>query len=332
MTTMGIKRIQALLFLLVAYGCAATSVQAVQCGDTAMRGYLNVLSVNLLYTEIEQRDQRLEVLADFLAEQENQSDPVDLILLQEVVGGPVARTKNSADDLAALMQARGLAYDFRYQTVNGVASVISVGNAIFSRCEISLNLAAGLSRAREKPSPQLDVALRRGALMTRINVPGVGSLNVYDTHLCAYCEPEARLGQAAELLSWIGRIEGFFGRLRGRAGPAVLGGDFNTNVAVTDDLPVYERILSSGFADAYADYHGCTDCCSSEQGYAGCTFAAQGNPYAVDVFTGEIGTPQRIDYVFLRGAPLIVDDAAVVFASGQWVSDHSSPMVRIRFR
>jgi maltose 6'-phosphate phosphatase len=231
-----------------------------------------------------------------------------------------------------MLKDRGLSYDFRYQQVNGLPSVLAVGNAIFSRCEISLSLAAGFSWAREKPSPRLDVALRRGALMARINVPGVGSLNVYDTHLCAYCDPAARLGQTRELLSWIGRIEGFFGRLRGGAGPAVLGGDFNANVAVADDLPVYQSVRSIGFADAYAAFNGCTDCCSPGEGYAGCTFAAQGNPYAVDVFTGEIGSPQRIDYIFLRGEPLIVDDATVVFNAGQWVSDHSSPLARIRFR
>ena len=45
----------------------------VQCGDVASREHLNVLTVNLLFSEIDTRDQRLDAIAEFAA-----GTPVDV--------------------------------------------------------------------------------------------------------------------------------------------------------------------------------------------------------------------------------------------------------------
>lgn len=103
----------------------------VQCDDVASRGYLNVLSINLLFKEIETREQRLKAVAEFA-----EKTPVDVILLQEVVGGSLVHTENSAEDLQKELRARKRDYDLYTAFEIGLPGVIGVANAILSRCEI----------------------------------------------------------------------------------------------------------------------------------------------------------------------------------------------------
>ena len=48
----------------------------------------------------------------------------------------------------------------------------------------------------EEPFQRWMIPLKRVAMMSRADIPGVGQINVYNTHLCAFCDPEERLGQA----------------------------------------------------------------------------------------------------------------------------------------
>ena len=107
-----------------------------KCDDIANRGYLNVLTINLLFSEFKDRESRLETIAEFIAEKSRDQDPIDVILLQEVVGGSFAGTLNSGLDLKNLLAARKLYYNFSFKLANGVPGVLSVGNGILSRCEI----------------------------------------------------------------------------------------------------------------------------------------------------------------------------------------------------
>ncbi|MBE9570345.1 MAG: hypothetical protein IMF11_06955 [Proteobacteria bacterium] len=72
------------------------------CPDVATRGHLNVLTINLLFSEIKDREIRLENIANFMAEQAEEGEPVDIVLLQEIVGGPLSGTINSSLDLKKL--------------------------------------------------------------------------------------------------------------------------------------------------------------------------------------------------------------------------------------
>jgi hypothetical protein len=67
------------------------SLAGARCDDVAARGFLKALTINLLFSEVDERDERLEILAQFIRRNE-----VDLILLQEVVSGRLADTSNSA--------------------------------------------------------------------------------------------------------------------------------------------------------------------------------------------------------------------------------------------
>jgi endonuclease/exonuclease/phosphatase family metal-dependent hydrolase len=60
----------------------------------------------------------------------------------------------------------------------------------------------------------------------------------------------------------------------------------------------------------------------------GCTFAVPGDPFAVDPFTGQKETPERIDYIFEKGMHAI-GKSPVVFDSFPWVSDHSGVLSNV---
>lgn len=297
-----------------------------QCPDILSRGHLNVMTINLLFSEIKDRQIRLERIADFVEEQANLGYPVDFILLQEVFGGFLSG--NSSLDLKQLLALKGLKYNLSYKLANGLPGVLSVGNAILSRCNILFTLSTPLPFVIEEPFGNLMIPLKRNAMMSRVKIPGFGEINVYNTHLCAFCDPEERLVQAHVLADFIKTIENFIWRTN----PIILGGDFNTNLDVPDefDSGVYQLITQDlGFVDTYSYFHlNCVSCCSAVEGFDGCTFAVNGNPYAFNLFTHEQETPERIDYIFTKGFSVI--DSFVVFNEDpNWVSDHSAVLTRI---
>ena len=315
----------ALLLLSAADPSLASSGEA-RCLDVAARGKINVLTINLLFSEIRNRETRLESIANFLQQQADAGEPVDIVLLQEVVGGPLSRTRNSSLDLANLLASKGLNYNLRYRMANGLQQILSVGNSILSRCEIVLTLSKTLPFESEELLEGFQIPLRRKVIMTRVEVPGFGKINVYNTHLCPFCDPGERLEQAQVLMSFIDMVEGL---IAGK-NPIILGGDFNTNRNLPGDLPVYNLITQDKqFTDTFASFNSCTDCCSQGEGFAGCTFAVAGNPFATNPFTGQPEDPVRIDYIFTKGGSLTIDSSVVVFNSDPWVSDHSGVLTRI---
>ena len=296
----------------------AFSCQA-QCTDVATRGYLNVLTINLLFSEIKDRETRLKDIANFIAEQREEEEPVDVVLLQEVVGGPLSGTINSSLDLKRLLAERGMKYNLRYRLANGLPGILTVGNAILSRCKILFTISKTLPFVSEEPFEGFEIPLRRKVMMCRIKVPYFGKINVYNTHLCAFCDSTERLEQTEVLSEFIENVENFIWG----ENPIILGGDFNANLNIPDDLPVYELITRNlEFIDTYATANDCTDCCSEEEGYLGCTYAVPGNPYS------GAEEPKRIDYIFIKGVE--TDRSVVVFDSYPWVSDHSGVLTRIR--
>lgn len=289
------------------------------CEDVAQRGTLSVLTINILFHEVKDRTQRLRTIADFVKEKSQWGDPVDVILLQEVVGGVVATTKNSALDLKNLLKSRGLDYNLAYRLANGVPGALSVGNAVLSRCKINLTLSQMLPIVAEEPFTDVAVPLRRGVIMVRLDAPGYGRINVYNTHLCAFCTPESRLEQAEVLARFLELVEGI---LPGD-NPVVLGGDFNTDLNVPAQLPVYDLFtVDQGFIDSYAEVNGCTDCCSIAEGFLGCTYGVPGNPYLDNPFSSD-NEPKRIDYILAKGVGEVLSSEVVFNEDPYWASDHS---------
>ena len=104
-----------------------------RCNNIAEKGFINVLDINILFSEIQNRDQRLEDIADFAA-----SNDVDVILLQEVVNGVLVGTENSAQDLREILRDKhNLDYNLSTAFELGAPGLLSVANAILSRCEIT---------------------------------------------------------------------------------------------------------------------------------------------------------------------------------------------------
>lgn len=312
------------LLILVSSFSMAFSWQA-QCPDVMERGYLNVLTINLLFSEIKNREARLTIITDFIEQQEREEEPIDIILLQEVVGGPLSGTVNSALDLKNLLAERGLDYNLRYRVANGIPGILTVGNAILSRCKILFTLSRTLPFVTEEPFEGFEIPLRRKVMMSRVKIPGFGKINVYNTHLCAFCEPiEERLIQAWVLMNFIKDVEDF---IWWDENPVILVGDFNTNLNNPEDIFVYALITYHGFIDTYATANECYSCCSKDGESDGCTFAVPGNPYA---FTWEREEPKRIDYIFIKGQEIETGSSIVVFNTcPHWVSDHSGVLTRI---
>ena len=285
------------------------------CSDVFERGHLNVLTINLLFSEIKERAVRLERIADFIVKE---SEPVDIVLLQEVIGGPLSGTINSSLDLKQLLDERGLNYNLRYRLANGLPGILTVGNAILSRCKILVTVSKTLPFVTEEPFEGIEIPLKRKAMMSRVKVPNVGKINIYNTHLCAFCDPSEREEQTQVLLEFIESVENFFWGQN----PIILGGDFNTNLNIDEDLPVYDLITGHGFIDTYATANDCEDCCSNTDGFGGCTYAVQDNPYTDQTI------PERIDYIFFKDSGFAIADSDVVFTD-PWVSDHSGVLTRI---
>ena len=292
--------------------------QQTQCSDVAERGYLNVLTLNLLYSDFKNRENRFQIIVDFIEQRAQQEDPIDIILLQEVVGGFLSGTENSSHDLKQLLVDKDINYNLIYVPVNNQLGILTEGIAILSRCKILFTLAKTFKPAWENPSEGLDIPLRRKVIMGRLHIPGVGNLNVFNTHLCAFCDPENRSIMIAELLDFLVKVDKL---IWWRKDPAIVGGDFNIDRETQEGQEFYEDILNIGFDDTYAVANDCESCCSAEEGYQGCTYSVSGNPYTND-------PPVRIDYIFTRDVQVL--ESTTLFTSDpDWASDHSGVLSKI---
>ncbi len=293
------------------------------CPDISGRKYITVLTINLLFSEIENRDLRLTRIADFVNHETQSGNPIDVIFLQEVVGGALARTKNSSIDLLYLLAARSLKYNLKYTMANGVSGLLSVGDSILTRCAVKSALAMTLPSESEEVFDDLQIALKRKVLMARLDVPGFGAIDVYDTHLCSGCTGSERLQQALVLMRFIKVVEM---RIPGD-NPIILGGDFNTDLNRPDDVPVYNVVTGNGFVDTYAVFNNCASCCTPGH-LSGCTFDLPDDPFS-DLIPGQSEQPARIDYIFVKDLGQVLESEVVFEGDSLWVSDHSGVLSKI---
>ena len=304
------------LFIVLAVAMPARAGQA-GCEDVMQRGHLNVLTINILYTDFFHRMERLRAVADFIEAQDQAGEPVDIILLQEVVSGAVACTVSLSINLSAMLRRQGLDYNLRFRPVAGLPGVFMVGNAMLSRCAVSGFASRLLPYAPERPLGGPGLPVLHEVQRIAIDVPGYGAASVYNTHLCSDCPGKDRLRQTESIIRFLDRHEDNTSRL------VMLGGDFNTDITVSTDLPTYTLITDgNGFTDSYAAANACTDCCSEAEGLAGCTYAVPGNTLVSGA------PPVRIDYIFALG-DFSKLESRVVFNEAPWVSDHSGVLTRI---
>lgn len=330
------------LFLFGALPASAASVQSSCPGVLDNRGTLNVLTINILFSEYPQRSQRLDDIAAFIA-----SNNVHIVALQEVVGGALdeflAATLggesvegNTAQELQRILgSTHGVKYNLQTGFATGVPGAFNTFNAVLSRCRfVGSKLVKRLPKVSAIEILGIKIQLGQRVLMTRVAVPGFGQVNVFNAHLCSYCNASDRLTQARSAVRFIKQVQAF------RPSSQVLFlGDFNTDVpSLADPLPpetaaLYNLIVAKNkFIDSFADFttrtvgpHFC-DAVSDH----GCT---RGVSDIVDPINPD-AAKERIDYIFGKG-PLVIRRSTVVFnplASDNpqppGVSDHSAVLTK----
>ena len=317
-----IKLLMTLLFIISNAIPASWAIDNVQCDLLNSGGSFNVLTINLLFHEVKTRQSRLENIAKFVADND-----VHAILLQEVVGGTLAGTNNSAEDLRDILsKTYGLQYDLRTEFEVGLPGLLNEGNAILSRCQIEFGRDKQLPGADEELFNGQVIKLPRNVMMLRLAIPGFGDIDVYNTHLCASCPPSDRLKQLDVLLAFLNDVE----QNAPDSHPIVLGGDLNTDIFKDDgaEKPVYDKIIGEGFIDSYAYYqtrlnpttHDILEelCLRPEVPDRHCTIGVSN--------LGD-SKARRIDYLFIRNFGA-VKESRVVFntkidRSQPTVSDHA---------
>jgi endonuclease/exonuclease/phosphatase family metal-dependent hydrolase len=236
-----IRRAILLVIGLVLTNLTPAAAQQNFCPVPSELGTLNVLTLNLLFSEYPRRSERLNAVADFVAH-----NNIQLIALQEVVGGRLddlvaQRLRgtrvdgNTARELRNLLRQRGVECDLRTGFATGVPALYEVSNAtLVCGCRFTGNrIVRLLTPANERIElAGISIRLTRSVLMTRRDTES-GSLNIYNTHLCSLCSQEERLRQASEAVSFIAQVESFV-----PADHVIFLGDFNNVMAE----PVYALV------------------------------------------------------------------------------------------
>jgi maltose 6'-phosphate phosphatase len=263
----------------------------------------------------------------------------DVNHIQDVLG-----TSDSARDLQRVLNARSdEPYDLRVVWEIGVPLVLSTANAILSRCDITRHFAAFLPVESEESFEGVNLKITRNVQVAQIDLPGYGSLRVYNTHLCSACSPESLQRQVNALIDFVTRTEG-----TSAANHVVLGGDLNLDRAKGPaEQAVYGLITRAGFRDIYAEYRQqqfgdpLNRLCWNGQVDLHCTAGVSPVQGVIAQQTGgSFSTPARIDYLFVRGAATIFT-SRVVFNPGNRqsgpinpaepaVSDHSGVFGQIK--
>jgi maltose 6'-phosphate phosphatase len=319
------------------------------CTDVIARGSLNILTINLLFSEYETLNDRLTSIAQFIADQYVASAPttVDVLLLQEVVGGALAdkraerlgRTNIETDTAGKLRTILAEKFGLKYQLArafsNGVPGVLAIFNGTLSRCSIGFSRVRRLPPAEEVAVQGRQIALGRSVLMLRLRIPRYGVVNVYNTHLCANCQEKDRLNQAETLIRFVQRMDLTF-----PATSSIVAGDLNTNVASINDVdkPLYRLIRKAGFVDSYVEGNPNAKvfCSRAEDGpRLGCTIGVSRVRNASASAVSRHAA--RIDFIFYRRQGLRVQNSKVIFnplIKGDVepsVSDHSAVITKLQF-
>ena len=300
---------------------------AAKCNDVAGRGFLKILTLNLLFSEIEDRDNRLDDIADYVANKK-----IDVVVVQEVVGGLLTGTSNSAADLDDKLEDRGLDYDRRTDFEVGVPGLLEVGNATLSRCQILFAQTKRLPKTTELEFLGLTFKLPRNVQMTRIKIPGFGKFSVYNTHLCAGCSFSEQEEQVDAMLAFVDQTEASLPA----DNPIMLGGDLNIDrfKSSPPEAELYDLITAQGFNDAYAE-------AKALQGLNLAALCDSGPDKHCTIGVGVTelsdSSPKRIDYIFdkrfgttRKSSQVVFNSEAVIRsgAKGKTVSDHAAVYIK----
>ena len=336
-----------LSLVLVLQSCASKRQPplSAECPDVSKTGQLNVLTLNTLFdAPAAVREKSWTDIAQFAV-----ANNVHALLLQEAVLTDVDRlqkllgTSDSARDLQRVLnQHSPEPYDLRVAWETGVPLVLTTANAILSRCSITRHFSTFLPLESEMVFQGVQLKITRNVQVTYLDIPGYGSLHLYNTHLCSACSVEGLRQQVEALLGFSQSVEG---KVRGNH--VVLSGDLNLDLSKgVAEQAIYETITRAGFRDVYAEYRKTTfgdaleTLCWNGVPDVHCTDGVSPVQGVIDRRTGAgFSRPTRIDYLFLHGADT-VKLSQVVFDPGNTatgpihssepaVSDHSAVFTQI---
>ena len=296
---------------------------------------IKIMTINLLFSQVDDRNQNLTRIADYVA-----ANQIDVLLLQEVVGGELVNTQNSADDLRVLLQDRhNLRYFERTAFETGIEDLFEVGNAILSRFFIESTHVYTLPWVTEEEFLGFEVKLPRNVIMTRLLIPGLPGtgeeVDVFNTHLCARCRIDDRKDQLDEALDFIR----FFQNNGDAPRPTFFGGDMNFDRFANkgDERFLYDEVIQEGFSDAYASY-----IIAASRGRETLETLCENEDNADEhctVGVSDLNGPnaRRIDYIFSRGFGLPVQSQVVFNPNAPngvppTVSDHAAVVVHFPLR
>jgi endonuclease/exonuclease/phosphatase family metal-dependent hydrolase len=285
--------------------------------------------VTASYHQVESEfPKRKEAIADEIARTH-----ADLIGLQEVVTyevtpiappppGAVASnvTIDFATELLAALDARGQHYVVASSVTNATAQLPGLVNGtpseirltdhdmIFARDGVQTSNPQGHNYATNLSVTVLgqQVTFTRGWVSVDVQ-QGPSQFRFMSTHLETEDAPPIQVAQATELLG--------NAILGSSTLPTILVGDFNSR-ADDKTTPTHEMVLHTGFSDAWATSR------PNDPGFTCCQAPDLTNPTSM--------LDQRIDYVFTRGLPGVVDAEVVGNDQnernevGLWPSDHAS--------
>jgi endonuclease/exonuclease/phosphatase family metal-dependent hydrolase len=165
-----------------------------------------------------------------------------------------------------------------------------------------------------------DCLARKGALYTRIAVPGIGDVDVFTSHLNANAKVSLHLHQTKEFFAFIAKHSG--------NRPLIVTGDFNFTTG-SEPYHYFLKLLSG--RDAHAEYVAQTPGLSEIEADG---FTADPRRNTNLKMSGN--SPRRLDHIWISesaGQPIEVARSGMIFeapVSGRHLSDHFGIMNTLR--
>ncbi len=268
---------------------------------------VHILTLNLMGTSpVMSISDRLEGLSDFIRAYYLNKEPIDIILLQEGIGGLVVQIKNSINTLAQRLANSGIDYNVCTSSMSSslVRPFIDYKLGILSLHTASPCASSNLGVRNIDAGFIENQVYNSGTRIMGRNMflDGFGSINAYSLHLSGVGGPAGFELQARELLGFIHKCE-----LENPTEVSIIAGDFNIDLDKDQKNPIMRTLTGLGFRQIEG---------------SGPTFGIPGNPHSSN------GNPRRIDGFFIKGNATYTSKV-VLNTSGLFLSDHSGVLLTL---
>jgi endonuclease/exonuclease/phosphatase family metal-dependent hydrolase len=314
-----VARIIALVLLIQAPAWA--NVVNLPTQPTARQSTIRILTLNVMQKAlvdgtVVDRAVRFDKIVDYVIK-----NRVHALALQELSGGTYDvpdTTIDSGADLVAMLGQAGLQYGYYTEASFGHWPEFNFKVGVVPQYKMTFTDSCKLDPPGENWSiwPELtvftDFPERSNVVVCGMNIPGFGRVNLYSVHVYSDTTVDQKEIQINNLITFINKVEE---QHPSRA--AIVGGDMNFSVTL-ETQPIYDIFINNNFRDSFIDVNHNIN--------SGATFGVAGNPY------GTSTTPERIDYIFIRGKNIKISNSYLVFngINGDYLSDHFGVLTEIK--